>query len=272
MLGLYQDVSGFEDEVPTWAPPLILVIFTPFLAGMIVVTALQHSSRLQTSLAETIEANRALRISRARLVAATDRERRRVERDLHDGVQARLIAMGLRVRLAEDLVSRDPEEAAAVLGALRQDVHAAHEELRDIGHGVYPPVLTQHGLGAALAAAADRCPLPVSLEVAGLGRFAPDAEAAIYFCCVEALQNAAKHAGATATVKVVVQPDNAHLDFLVSDDGQGFDLDGVVGGVGLDNMRDRVGAAGGVVEVRSAVGSGTSIIGRLPAAAPRQPI
>ncbi|MGE0141460.1 MAG: sensor histidine kinase [Ilumatobacteraceae bacterium] len=264
-LGVYQDVTGFTDDLPSWVPPLVLIVFAPFLAGMVVVTALQHSTRLQTALAETVAANAALRASRARLVAATDRERRRVERDLHDGAQQRLVALGLRIRTAENLVQSDPAAAAALLADVRSDLHTAHQELRDLAHGVYPPVLTQHGLRHALAAAADRCPLPVVVAADGLGRYSAEVEAAVYFGCVEALQNAAKHAGPSATVSLAVRDMDGEVEFAVADDGVGFDITAAVDGFGLVSMRDRIGAAGGDLAVESATGSGTTIIGRVPA-------
>jgi len=270
VLGLYQDVSEFEADLPDWLPPAILVVFTPFLAGMVVVTALQHSSRLQGALAETLAANEALQASRARVVAATDQERRRVERDLHDGAQQRLVAMGLRARVAEEACRRDPATAAEALAALRVDIHATHEELRDLAHGIYPPVLTQHGLGDALASAADRCPLAVEVDLADLGRCPPEIEAAVYFCCVEALQNAAKHAGEGATVRLSLRAGDGHIEFTVVDDGRGFDPAEAPPGVGLDNLRDRLGAAGGALDVRSGVGAGTTVVGRLPAGRSRQ--
>lgn len=265
VLGLYQDVSGFEAELPSWLPPVILLVFTPFLAGMVVVTALQHSTRLRSALAETLDANRAIRDSRARVVAATDHERRRVERDLHDGAQQRLVAMGLRARAAEQLCRTEPARAVDAIAALRDDIHAAHRELRDLAHGIYPPVLTQHGLSDALSAAADRCPLPVELELEDVGRFDADREAAVYFCCVEALQNAGKHAGAGARVRLTLRATDDSLEFRVADDGRGFDTERAPRGVGLDNLRDRLGAAGGALAVRSAVGAGTTVTGRLPA-------
>src|SRR5690606_15469174 len=151
---LFQDVTEFGDELPGWLPPATLVLFTPFLAGMVVVTALQHSSRLQAALAETLAANQALRASRARLVVATDRARRQVERDLHDGAQQRLVAIGIGLRRAQDLCTADPAAAGELLTIARDEVRTAIVELRDLAHGIYPAVLTGHGLGPALAAAA----------------------------------------------------------------------------------------------------------------------
>lgn len=277
-IGELQDVSGFEDQLPAWVPPAVVVFFTPFIAWLMVEIARQNSTRLQAVLARALDANEQLRrseealaeyaaslqASRARLVEATDRIRRRVEQDLHDGAQQRLVALGLRMRLAQDLCHRDPEGAAQAIATLREELHAARTELRDLAHGIYPPVLTQHGLADALAAAADRCPIPVHLQASGIGRFPSAIEAAVYFCCVEALQNAGKHAGAGARVELTVERDHDRLRFTVADDGVGFDPDRRPPGDGFDNMRDRLGAAGGDLVVESTLGVGTTVTGSLP--------
>jgi signal transduction histidine kinase len=277
-LGLFQDFSGFEDELPSWTATTVVLFFTPFMAWLVVQTAMQNSIRLQSALARTLAANeslrrseealadqaRSLQASRARLVAATDRERRRFERDLHDGAQQRLVALGLRLRLAQDLCREDPVGAEKAINALREELHAARTELRDLAHGVYPPVLTQHGLAEALGAAADRCPIPVDVLADDIGRFDPGVEAAVYFCCVEALQNAAKHAGADARVFLSVTHEHDQLGFVVADDGVGFNTGQVPDGEGFDNMRDRLGAAGGGVTIESSPGHGTTVTGLVP--------
>jgi signal transduction histidine kinase len=278
-LGLLQDVTGFEDELPSWIAPAVVIFFLPFIASIMVEIARQNSTRLQAVLARTLEANEQLRrseealaeqaaslqASRVRLVEATDRIRRRVERDLHDGAQQRLVALGLGLRLAQDQCARDPEAAVKALAALRDELHAARAELRDLAHGVYPSVLAQHGLADALAAAADRCPVPVRLRASGIGRFPPQVEAAVYFCCAEALQNAAKHAGPDARVEITLGRGDDRLHFAVVDDGAGFEPRQQPGGDGFDNMRDRLGAAGGTLTVDSAPGAGTTVAGSLPA-------
>jgi signal transduction histidine kinase len=263
VLGVVQDVSGFTGQLPGWVPPAVTVLFTPFLAALVVLIALHNSARLQAALDETLA-------SRSRLVAATDRERRRVERDLHDGAQHRLVALALRLRLVQDQCRSDPEAAATALDAVRDELHRAQRELRDLAHGVYPAVLTQRGLIPALEGAADRCPLPVTFDIGTLGRFSPDVEATVYFCCVEALQNVAKHAGPAAAARVSLAVDGDHLRFAVSDDGPGFDAGHRPdaredGGSGLANLRDRVDAVGGTLEVRTVVGAGTTVAGVLPA-------
>jgi signal transduction histidine kinase len=278
-VGLLQDFSGFEDELPASVPPAVVIFFTPFLGWIVTQTALQNSTRLQSVLDQALDTNEQLRrseealarqaaslqASRARLVEATDRVRRRVERDLHDGAQQRLVALGLRLRLAQDQCRLDPEAAVTALGGLREEVHAVRTELRQLAHGVYPAVLTQHGLGAALAAAADRCPVPVDVRATGIGRLPPHVEAAVYFCCIEALQNAAKHAGAEARVDLCVVREGRELSFTVADDGAGFVAGEDVAGDGFDNMRDRLGAAGGTLAIHSTPGRGTTVAGSLPA-------
>jgi signal transduction histidine kinase len=278
-IGLLQDFSGFDDALPSWVPPAVVIFFTPFLGWIVAQTALQNSTRLQTVLEQTLAANEQLRrseealaehaaslqASRARLVEATDRERRRVERDLHDGAQQRLVALGLHLRLAQDQCRNDPEAVADVLAGLRDEVHDIRTELRDLAHGVYPVVLTQHGLGDALSAVADRCPIPVDVRAVGIGRLPPPVEAAVYFCCVEALQNAAKHAGRGARVDLSIERSGRQLTFAVVDDGLGFAATKGVSGDGFDNMRDRLGAAGGTLVVTSAPGQGTTVAGTLPA-------
>ncbi|HEY7070132.1 MAG TPA: ATP-binding protein, partial [Acidimicrobiales bacterium] len=182
----------------------------------------------------------------------------------HDGAQQRLVALGLGLRLAQDQCGQDPAAAAAALAGLREELLAARAELRDLAHGVYPAVLSQHGLADALAAAADRCPMPVRLRAPDLGRFPAPVEAAVYFCCVEALQNATKHAGDEARVELSIARDADWLRFAVADDGVGFDPFVVSAGDGFDNMRDRLGAAGGALIVDSALGAGTTVAGSLP--------
>jgi signal transduction histidine kinase len=282
--GLLQDVTGFEDQLPDWVPPAVVVAFTPFMAWLVVQIALQNSARLQAALDQTLAVNEELRLSeqvlaeqarslqasRVRLVAAADRERRRVERDLHDGAQQRLVALGVALRVAQDLCRADPDRAADAIAALRDEIHTAQRELRDLAHGVYPPVLTQHGLAEALRGAADRCPIPVDVRADGRGRFEPEVEAAVYFCCAEALQNAAKHAGGDVRATVTIAHEGDRLHFAVDDDGVGFDAGAEAAGTGFDNLRERLGAAGGTLAVESAPGRGTKVRGTLPAS-PRSP-
>jgi signal transduction histidine kinase len=224
-------------------------------------------SHLDSSLHESLEQLRKqaaeLQASRGRLVAAADAERRRIERNLHDGAQQHLVALSVKVRLLEQFAGRDPERAKALMSQLQQDVGSAIEELRSLAHGIYPPLLSSAGLGIAMSAACRRAPLPVNLDADGVGRHAPEIESAVYFCCLEALQNAAKHAGSGASARVRIWQDEGGLLFEVSDDGAGFETSGHAEGAGLTNMRDRLGAVGGSLRVESD-GHGTQIHGVVP--------
>ena len=227
-----------------------------------------NKARLDSALQESLDRLRKqaveLQASRGRLVAAADEERRRIERNLHDGAQQHLVALSVKVRLVEQLADRDPERAKALMNQLQDDVRSAVEELRSLAHGIYPPLLSSAGLGEAMSAACRRVPLPSSVEADGVGRYAPEVEAAVYFCCLEALQNAAKHAGAEASARVRIWEEAGALLFEVSDDGAGFENGGDGEGAGLTNMRDRLGAVGGTLRVDSAGGKGTRVQGAVP--------
>ena len=205
-----------------------------------------------------------LRASRTRVVLAADAERRRIERDLHDGAQQHLIGLAVQLRLARELSDSEPAKAQEILAGLDDEIQETLERLRDLAHGIYPPLLQDRGLADALAAAALRAPIAARVHAHDLGRYPPDVEATVYFCCLEALQNAAKHAGDGAAVTVRVHADNGGLSFDVTDDGAGFDVGSGRAGVGMTNMRDRVGALGGALQVDSTPGRGTTISGSIP--------
>ncbi|SQD97777.1 conserved membrane hypothetical protein [Parafrankia sp. Ea1.12] len=221
---------------------------------------------LQTSLAQLQERNAELQASRARIIGAADASRRQIERDLHDGAQQHLFGISVKLGMAEQIIAADPAATGPLLAELRSDVQAATAALRELAHGIYPPLLRDHGLAPALRAAAARCPLECSVEVT-TARYPSAVEAALYFCCVEALQNAGKHAGPDARVQVRVDADGEDLRFSVSDDGAGFDQT-AVSGHGFVNMQDRLGAIGGTVEVVSTPGAGTTVRGLIPRANP----
>ena len=221
-------------------------------------------SALQASLDELRMQAAELRASRARIVAAADAERRRIERDLHDGAQQHLVALAVNLRLARELAEPDPVGADELLARLGRDAQDALEQVRALAHGIYPPLLLDSGLEAALCAAAARAAVAVRLEAAGLARYPANIEATVYFCCLEALQNAAKHAGETARVTVRVREEHDSLAFEVTDDGAGFDPERRGRGSGLVNMADRLGAVGGRLSVRSQGGRGTSVAGTIP--------
>jgi signal transduction histidine kinase len=220
----------------------------------------QLAARVEKSLGD-------LRESRARILAAADEERRRIERDLHDGGQQRLVALRIRLELAEQEMLEDPSEARRMLHRLGDDVDATLEELRSLAAGVYPSLLAGLGLYEALRTAALQSPLPVTVAVDGSDRYSHEVETAAYFCCVEAMQNAAKHATGANGVEISLSR-NGDLHFEVRDDGRGFAADDVAPGAGLLNMRDRMDAVGGALEVRSTVGSGTTVVGAIPVATP----
>jgi signal transduction histidine kinase len=202
--------------------------------------------------------------SRRRIVAAQDERARKLERDLHDGAQQQLVALSVKVGLAEQLSARDPEKTKALLGELRADAGDALENLRDLARGIYPPLLADRGLVEALNAQARKAPVPVSLEPDGVGRYPQEIEAAVYYCCLEALQNMGKYAEASrATVRIAES--DGDLTFSVTDDGSGFDASSTPHGSGLTNMRDRVEALGGALEIWSMPGAGTTVSGRVPA-------
>jgi signal transduction histidine kinase len=204
-----------------------------------------------------------LEASRARIVAAADAERRRVERDLHDGAQQRLVLVRLKLGLLARSLGHEAEAAAAV-DELQTEVDAALTELRDLAHGIYPLSLESEGLAGALREAVARSPLPASLSCESPGRCSPELEAAVYFCVLEALQNAAKHAGEDAHIDVHVAQQNGTLTFRVRDTGCGFDPASSAVSAGLQNMTDRIGALGGEFTLTSAPGRGTTVSGSLP--------
>jgi signal transduction histidine kinase len=203
-----------------------------------------------------------LRASRQRLVAAQDEARRRLERNLHDGAQQDLIALAIKLNLAATTVTEDP--AMQILGELKADAAGALANLRDLARGIYPPLLAELGLAAALGAQAAKSAVPVTVQADGIGRFGQDAEAAVYFCCLEALQNTAKYAHATQA-RICLHAQGGSLRFTVSDDGTGYDTRHTPMGSGLRNMADRLAALGGRLEINSAPSQGTAITGHLPA-------
>ena len=224
----------------------------------------QLGSALQASHDQLRRQADELRASRARVVAAADAERRRIERDLHDGAQQHLVALAVNLRLARELADSDPSQARAVLEELTGDVRDALEEFRDLAHGIYPPLLAERGLREGLRSAVARAPVPARLEAATIGRYPPEVEATLYFCCLEALQNAGKHAGGGARVSVRLWEDDDALRFEVVDDGPGFDVEARPPGVGLTNMGDRLGALGGRLSIASTPGAGTQVAGAVP--------
>ncbi len=204
-----------------------------------------------------------LRESRRRIVSAQDARAKALERNLHDGAQQQLVALSVKQRLAESLVERDPAKAKAMLGEIQQETQDALEMLRDLARGIYPPLLADQGLETALTSQVRRAAVPVDVSSDGVGRHSPEVEAAVYFCCLEALQNVAKYAVATRAW-IRLAEDEGTLRFEVRDDGAGFDPDLTSFGTGLQGMTDRLDAIGGAIRVQSAPGGGTTVIGRIP--------
>ena len=204
-----------------------------------------------------------IRASRQRLVAAQDEERRRIERNIHDGAQQQLVALAIKLSITESMIGTDTEGERELLAELRQDAAGAVEELRDLARGIYPPLLAGEGLVTALQAQARKAPVPTSVTADGVERYPQDLEAAVYFCVLEALQNTAKYAGATRA-EIRLAASGRDLRFEVTDDGAGFDPESRGYGTGLQGMADRLHAHGGSLDVRSSPGAGTTIAGRLP--------
>jgi signal transduction histidine kinase len=229
-----------------------------------------HNAQLDSALQESLDGLRRqaaeLRASRARIVAAADSERRRIERNLHDGAQQRLTALAIKLRLVSELAGQDGA-LATNLEELSGEVKDAARELRDLAHGIYPPLLAERGLPAALAAAASRSTLPTTVDATPLGRYPAEIEATVYFCCLEAIQNACKHAGEEATLALHLREEAGMLTFEVVDDGKGFDAQARGLGAGFLNMADRLGALGGSLQVESAPRRGTTVSGTIPAGA-----
>jgi signal transduction histidine kinase len=206
-----------------------------------------------------------LRASRQRLVAAADEARRRLERNLHDGAQQRLVALRITLGLARQVAGSSPQEADELLAQTEREAQDALEELRDLARGIYPPLLADLGLAAALEAQARKVALPVTVEAPGLGRYSQEIEAAVYFCVLEALQNVAKYAQARQA-RVTLGHDGGALTFTVGDDGRGFDQAATPMGTGVQGMSDRLAALGGTLRVTSAPGHGAQVTGRVPVA------
>ena len=278
-LGLWDGVSGYVDvegepvELPIdpqvravtrlsqHGRPVAALIHDPMLdTDSALVEGLAASSLMMLENARLVAE---LHASRARLTEAGDRERRKLERDLHDGAQQRLMAIQIKLRLVEERIG--DRELAAQLDAIGDEAAESVEELRALAHGIYPPALRQFGLVDALRAFAMTAQVPIEIVDDGIGRCARTVEAAIYFCAMEAVQNATKHAGSHARVTITLGRDRERVRFAVADDGVGMDPSAADGdGDGLTSMRDRIGAVSGELEITSTPGRGTTIRATVP--------
>lgn len=213
---------------------------------------------------QTLEVSRELRDSRRRIVLSVEDERRRLERDLHDGAQQRLIALRIQLGLAAELVAQEPQASSRLLSELACEAQGALDELRDLTHGIYPQVLVEEGLEAAIQELTADTQARTRLDLPGIERHDAELEAAVYFTCMEALQNAVKHAGEKATVTIQLRERRGGLYFEVRDTGHGFDTHAPRVSGGIVNMRDRIGAAGGTIEILARTGRGTTVMGSVP--------
>jgi len=215
-----------------------------------------ENRRLEHDLLDSVDA---LRASQRRLVGAASAERRKIERDLHDGVQQKLVALRIQLELVRDLARESGLWNR--LAGLAADFDDALDELRSAAHGIYPPLLADEGLEVALREVARRATAPLTVDLQDVGRLSEDRETAIYYCCLEALQNVAKHAGDDAEALLRLWRDRNAVRFAVSDNGLGFVPRPAHNGAGLTNMTDRIGAVGGTLSVRSTPGEGTTVLG-----------
>ncbi|HSJ19393.1 MAG TPA: sensor histidine kinase [Nocardioidaceae bacterium] len=231
-------------------------------AGLALHTA-QLRAELEVRHRELTSRTAQLRQSRDRLVVTQDGERKRLERDIHDGAQQELVALTVNLRLAQTLADRSPQRASELLDEQGRAVAEAIDTLRRLSRGSRPRALDEGGLVEALTLAASTSPLPVRLDLEDVGRLSHGVEAAVYFCCLEAMQNAAKHANASG-IRVKLSARDETLELVVTDDGSGIEP-GTPAGVGLGNMRSRLGAVGGTLHVDSPSGQGTTVTAVVPA-------
>jgi signal transduction histidine kinase len=267
----YVDVRGAPIELPDERADRA---YTPVIREGRPVAALIHDPALDTDpgvveglaatslmVLENIRLVEELRASRARIVAAAERERLRLERDLRDGAQQRLMAIQVKLALAQE---RTGEDLVEQLEAIRLDAAAAVEELRTLAHGIYPTLLLERGLADALRSVAMTAPIVIRVRDEGIGRLPAPVEAAVYFCSLEAIQNTIKHAGSGAHVTVTLARRPGGVHFEINDDGVGMETRASADGVGLVSMRDRIGAVGGELQLSSSPGHGTSVRGTVP--------
>ena len=236
----FQNFSHLAGRAPRWIETAFFIPALVFLALYLLVIVWNNAAAVQTS--------------RARLITAADEERRRLERDLHDGAQQHLVALAVLIQLAR---TAGHDRYQPLLTEATELVQTAIAEIRRLAHGIYPPLLVSGGLAQALPAVAAHAPTPTELNLQGLGRYPASIETALYFCCSEALQNAAKHGGPGTTVTITAHADSRTVTLTISETGRGFDPATI--GTGLTNMTDRLSTIGGKLVIDTAPGRGTRI-------------
>lgn len=254
LLARFLPILQVVQDGPRWLETTVIVVGVPFNTFHLLVIVWNNAAALRTSEKRLAEHAAELAASRTRLTAAADEERRHIERDLHDGAQQHLVALSVLVQLARNA---EPDRAQPLLAEASELVETAIAEIRRLAHGIYPPLLVSGGLPEALPTLAARASVPVHLDLDGLGRYPTSTEAALYYCCSEALQNAAKHGGSATSVTVTARADEQTLNLVISDTGRGFDPATI--GIGLTNMTDRLSAIGGQLAIDTAPGRGTRI-------------
>jgi signal transduction histidine kinase len=260
----FQNVSHLAGQTPRWIETAFIVAALPYLTLQILVIVWNNAAALGVSESMLAERAAQLEASRARLITAADEERRRLERDLHDGAQQHLVALAVLIQLAR---TAGHDRHQPLLTEASGLVDTAIAEIRRLAQGIYPPLLVSGGLAQALPAVAARAPVPAQLNLQGLGRYPASIETALYFCCSEALQNAAKHGGSGTTVTITAHADDRTLTLTISDTGRGFDPATI--GTGLTNMTDRLSAIGGDLIIDTGPGCGTRVTAVI--ATPAQP-
>jgi signal transduction histidine kinase len=253
-LARFQNISNLGAQGPRWIVTAVIIAAVPINALHLLVIVWNNAAALRTSEAQLAERAAQLAASRTRLTTAADEERRRLERDLHDGAQQHLVALAVLLQLAR---SAEHDRAQPLLTEASGLLETAIAEIRRLAHGIYPPLLVSGGLAEALPAVAARSPVPVTINLQGLRRYPASIEAALYFCCSEALQNAIKHGGPDTTVTITAHVDDRLLTLTISDTGRGFDPATI--GTGLTNMTDRLSAIGGHLVIDTAPGRGTRV-------------
>ena len=253
-LARFQNIADLGAHTPRGIQSAIFIPALAVLALHLLVIVWNNAVALRASEAQLAERAAQLAASRTRLITAADEERRRLERDLHDGAQQHLVALAVLLQLAR---TAEHDRYQPLLMEASGLLETAIAEIRRLAHGIYPPLLVSGGLAQAIPAVAARAPVPVQLNLQHLGRYPASIEAALYFCCTEALQNAIKHGGPGTTITITAHADDPTLTLTISDTGRGFDPAATA--TGLTNMTDRLSAIGGHLVIHTAPGHGTRI-------------